>query len=217
MNMFSRILLAVSLMLASCLQPLLAAPDIRVNGLFPGRAMLTINGTPRLLKVGQTSPEGVELLASDSQQAEVRVDGVKYKLGVSDHIASSFKPAEFSEVRMSRDADGHYRTFGSINGRSVEFMVDTGASAIALNMNDAKRLGVDLRRGRQGQASTAGGLVNTFEVLLPKVTVGSITLHNVPAVVVVGNFPANVLLGNSFLQRVEMQEQAGVMVLRSKL
>lgn len=196
--------------------PCWAAPDIRVNGLFGGRAVLVINGKQRLLKQGQTSPEGVTLIESDSQKAVLEVDGQRMTLGLSEHISSSFQAAEIAEVRIPRAENGHYFVSGFINGRPVDFMVDTGATSIAMNLHHAEQLGVNFRRGRKGAASTAGGVVSAYHVPLEKLTIGNITLHQVEATVVIGDFPSEVLLGNSFLSRVEMSEEEGVMVLRTK-
>lgn len=191
-------------------------PEILVNGLFSGSAVLVINGKQQLLKQGQTSPEGVTLLESDSQQAVLLVDGKRLSLGLSDRISASFHAAEKAEVRIPRADNGHYYVSGYINGRPVDFMVDTGASAVAMNMHDAQRLGVNFRRGIKGNASTAGGIVNTYHVDLDKLSIGNITVHQVRSTVVIGNFPAQVLLGNSFLSQIEMSEEAGVLVMRKK-
>ena len=196
--------------------PLSAAPEIIVSGLFKDKAMLTIDGTPRLLKVGASSPEGVKLLSSNSQQASIIVDGQVMTLSLSQRISSVFKKPKFAEVKIPRSNNGHYFTAGAINGRPAKFMVDTGATAIAMNINEARRLGIDLRKAEPGMASTAGGMVNTFRVTLAKVSVGSITVHNIAASVVDGNHPEQILLGNSFLSKVEMVEQAGVLVFRKK-
>jgi|TARA_R110000822_G_scaffold187752_19_gene326838 aspartyl protease family protein len=193
-----------------------AVPDIRVQGLFGGSAVLVINGKQRLLKQGQTSPEGVTLVASDSHQAVVEIEGRRVTLGLSQHISSSFQAAKLAEVRIPRASNGHYMVSGSINGHPVDFMVDTGATSVAMSLNDAKRLGVDFRRGKRASASTAGGIVNAFEVDLDKLVIGNITAHQVSATIVVGDYPTDVLLGNSFLSRVEMTEEEGVMVLRKK-
>ncbi|MEZ5530325.1 MAG: TIGR02281 family clan AA aspartic protease [Porticoccaceae bacterium] len=193
-----------------------ASPDISVNGLFGGRAVLVINGKQRLLKQGQTSPEGVTLIESDSQKAVLEVDGQRITLGLSERISSSFQAAEIAEVRIPRSENGHYFVSGFINGRPVDFMVDTGATSIAMNLHHAEQLGVNFRRGRKGAASTAGGMVSAYHVPLEKLTIGNITLHQVEATVVIGDFPSEVLLGNSFLSRVEMSEEEGVMVLRTK-
>lgn len=202
--------------LATVVLPCWATPEIRVNGLFGGSAVLVINGKQRLLKQGQTSPEGVTLIDSDSRRAVLEVDGRQLTLGLSEQIASSFKAAEVAEVRIPRADNGHYFVSGFINGRPVDFMVDTGATSIAMNLHHAEQLGVNFRRGRKGSASTAGGIVSAYHVPLEKLTIGNITLHQVEATVVVGDFPSQVLLGNSFLSRVEMSEEAGVMVLRTK-
>ena len=191
-------------------------PEIQVNGLFGGSAVLVINGKQHLLKQGQTSPEGVTLLESNSQQAVLLVDGKRLSLGLSDRISASFHAAEKAEVRIPRAENGHYYVSGYINGRPVDFMVDTGASAVAMNMHDARRLGVNFRRGIKGNASTAGGIVNTYHVDLDKLSIGNITVHQVRSTVVIGNFPAQVLLGNSFLSQIEMSEEAGVLVMRKK-
>lgn len=191
-----------------------AEPDIQVNGLFAGRAMLTIDGNRRLLKVGSRSPEGVKLIASDSQQAVVEVEGRRLTLQLSQHISSSYRSVGIQEVRIPRGEGGHYFVGGNINGYSVRFLVDTGATAIAMNYLEAERLGINLGDSKRGYASTAGGEVETLTVTLPKVTVGGITLHRVPAAVLVGTHPRQILLGNSFLSRVKMTEEQGVMVLR---
>ncbi|WP_461481908.1 retropepsin-like aspartic protease family protein [Porticoccus sp.] len=193
-----------------------AAPDIRVHGLFGGSAVLVINGKQRLLKKGQTSPEGVTLIEADSRQALLEVEGKRMSLGLSEHISSSFKAAEVAEVRIPRADNGHYLVSGFINGRPVDFMIDTGATSIAMNLHHAEQLGVNFRQGKKSVASTAGGMVSTYQVPVDKLTIGNITLHQVEATVVIGDFPSQVLLGNSFLSRVEMTEEEGVMVLRTK-
>lgn len=193
-----------------------AAQEVRAIALFPQRALLEIDGAQRFLKVGETSPEGVQLVAADSRHAEVEIRGRRARLELSEHIAASFTAAEVAEVRVPRDSRGHYFVGGTINGHAVEFMVDTGATSIALNSAAAERLGIDWTRGVEGMTSTAGGVVPTRELTLAKVSVGAITLHQVPAVVVIGAHPPHVLLGNSFLTKVEMAEDAGTLVLRRK-
>ncbi len=196
--------------------PVLAAPEIVASGLFKDKALLTIDGTPHLLRLGASSPEGVKLLSSNSQQATIAIEGEIMTLRLSQRISSSFKKPKFSEVKISRSNNGHYFTAGVINGRPAKFMVDTGATSIAMNINEARRLGLDLRNATSGHASTAGGVVETFRTTLDKVRVGNITLHNISASVVNGDHPTQILLGNSFLSKVEMTEQAGVLIFRKK-
>lgn len=196
--------------------PLFAAPEIIASGLFKDKALLTIDGNPHLLKVGASSPEGVKLLSSNSKQASILVEGEILTLHLSQRISSAFKKPTFTEVKIPRSSNGHFFTAGAINGRPAKFMVDTGATVIAMNMNEARRLGIDLRQAKKGMSSTAGGMVETFRVVLDKVSVGNVALHSIPASVIDGNFPEHILLGNSFLSRVEMTEQAGVLVFRKK-
>ncbi len=196
--------------------PIFASPEIIASGLFKDKAMLTIDGTARLLRVGVSSPEGVTLLSSNSQQASILVEGQTITLRLSERISTAFKKPETIEVKIPRGRKGHFFTAGSINGRPAKFMVDTGATSVAMNINEARRLGIDLRTASSGYASTAGGVVETFRVTLDKVSVGSITLYNIAASVVDGDHPTDILLGNSFLSKVEMTERAGILVFRKK-
>jgi aspartyl protease family protein len=193
-----------------------ADPEIIASGLFKGKAMLTIDGVGHFLKVGETSPEGIKLISSDSKQATIEVAGKRVKLNLSQRIAAKFTQAKAAEVKLLRHQNGHFFAGGAINGRPARFMVDTGATAIAININEARRLGIDPESGTVSTASTAGGIVKTYIINLNKVRVGSITLHNVVATIVDGDHPIQILLGNTFLSRVNMSEQGGVMVLRKK-
>ena len=208
--------LCTALLLFAFSAPVFAAPEIVASGLFNGKALLTIDGKPRLLKVGASSPEGVKLLSSNSQEANILVAGQTLTLHLSERISTAFKKPSFSETKILRSRNGHYFTSGAINGRPAKFMVDTGATAIAMNINEARRLGIDLRQAKPGMSSTAGGMVETFRVVLDKVSVGNVILHSIQASVINGDFPEQILLGNSFLSKVEMTEEAGVLVFRKK-
>ena len=194
----------------------LATPDVRVHGLFGKSAVLVINGKQRLLKQGQTSPEGVTLISSGKSEAVLEVGGQRVTLGLSQHISSNFQAAKMAEVRIPRGHNGHYFVSGFINGRSVDFMVDTGASAVAININQAKALGIDYRNGQRIQMNTAGGVTDARDVVLNKLTIGNITLYNVRCIVNMGSFPTMALLGNSFLSKVQMTENEGVLLLKKK-
>ncbi|RLA38562.1 MAG: TIGR02281 family clan AA aspartic protease [Gammaproteobacteria bacterium] len=216
LNRYCLILAAALMLQLMFSSQLWADPEIIASGLFKNKAMLTIDGNTRLLKAGETSPEGVLLVSSDSKQAVIKVAGKQMTLQLSQRISASFTAAEFVDVKLLRAANGHFFASGAINGRPAKFVIDTGASAIAMNLNDARRLGIDISKSPVSTASTAGGIVETYVVNLDKVSVGAITVHNIAATVVDGDFPAQILLGNTFLSRVEMREEAGIMVLRKK-
>ena len=196
--------------------PAAAAPQIVAKGLFAGRALLEINGEQRLIKVGEPTAEGVLLVSSTSKEAVVEVAGVRQTLTLTSQISSQFVAVQSEEVSIPRSNDSHYRVSGTIDGHSVEMMVDTGATAVVMNSNEAKRLGIDYLKGRELQSATASGMVDSYLVDLRHVKVGNIEVHNIKAVVLEGDFPTQTLLGNTFLSHVVMEQQADALVLKRK-
>lgn len=200
-----RNLIAAALLLAPA--PALAT-DVTVVGLFPGKAVVTINrGAPRTLAVGQKTPEGVALVSVDRTTAVLEIDGKKQSLEMGQHFESAAATGGRSEVTMAEGSGGHFIVSGQINGNAVRFMVDTGATLVALSASEAKRLGIDYAKGQPGRASTAGGIVPSYRVKLDSVSVGDITLLGVDAAVVEGPGMDFILLGNSFLSRTEMRRE----------
>jgi aspartyl protease family protein len=194
-----------------------AVDKVRVVALFPNKAMVEIDGKSRVLKAGKTSPEGVTLISSNSREAVIELDGKRSTLKVDGQIGGTFTGPTHKEVRIVRDAVGAYMTIGSINGRSVEMMVDTGATAVAISEVEAKRLGIPYwLKGEKTAVSTASGVANAWGVTLDKVQVGPIVQRNVQALVVQGGSPRQVLLGMTFLGKVKIENSGNVMVLRTK-
>ena len=184
-------------------------------GLFRDRAVLTIDGQRRVLGVGQTSPEGVKLVSADAEGAVLEIEGVSKRYQLGSQIGASYIPPAEQTIRLWPDGSGMYFTTGSINGMPVKFLVDTGATTIAMNANEARRLGINYRmQGSRGTVETASGVERAFGVMLDTVRVGEIQIRNVKAVVLEGNMPSEVLLGNSFLGRVHMEREGEALVLR---
>lgn len=186
-----------------------AAESIALHALFKDKAILVIDGARRVLKSGDTSPEGVRLIQTDTQreEAEVEVDGKRrvIRLGM---IAGGFASQAKSSITLYPDSGGHFFADGLINGVAVRFMVDTGATTIAMNGATASRVGLDYKRsGRAGVAGTAAGMVRVYNLTLNSVQVGDVTLHNIEAGVIEGNYPTEVLLGMSFLGRFDMKRE----------
>ncbi|UAW98095.1 TIGR02281 family clan AA aspartic protease [Halopseudomonas nanhaiensis] len=195
----------------------LAAPDVRVVGLFNDAAVVTIDGQRHMLRVGRPGPQGVELLAASSRSATLRIDGQAREFGLETDYSEAYTDREKIRVSIPRGAGGHYRTNGSINGQGVAFMVDTGATSVAMNSEQARRLGVDYKLdGTPIKATTASGQVSGYRVSLARVKVGNIELSNVDGLVLEGAFPLEVLLGMSYLRRVRMEDQGTVMVLEQR-
>ena len=194
----------------------MATAPVEVLALFKGRAVLRASGAEHLLKEGETSPDGVTLIAADAEGARVRYLGEVYQLTLSRHVSGSFQQADRQRVSISPDAMGQYRIRGAINGTYVNFLVDTGASVVALSRAHATTLGLNLDGGTRGVVQTAQGTVGSHIVTLDQVAVGGITARNVQAAVIDGNYPVEILLGMSFLRQVGMEEDGGVLTLVQK-
>ncbi|MEW5250466.1 retropepsin-like aspartic protease family protein [Microbulbifer sp. 2201CG32-9] len=200
-----------------CLIPLpLAAQQVQLKGLFDGSALLQVDGRQRLLKAGQKSPEGVELVEATSSYARVLVGGRERKLTLDAPVAASYARNSRAEVRLLPDSRGHYSTSAWVNGRRVSVLVDTGATSMAFNYPTARRLGLNLERAEPIRVSTANGIADAYRIRLRSVTIGGIKLDNVDATVHTDDFPGIVLLGNSFLSRVDMEQQQGMLILRAR-
>ncbi len=192
-------------------------PRVRVLALFPNKAMLEIDGRERLLRAGQASPEGVTLVSADQHEAVVEVGGRREALTFGTSVGGTFAVRETREVKIYRNSKGAFTTAGSINGRPVDLMVDTGATAIAMSAAQARRLGIFYRLdGAPVGVTTASGTVLGHRITLDRVAVGDITLHNVEALVIPGDLPEQVLLGMTFLNRVDLRQEGAEMVLRAK-
>ena len=204
--------LCLGVLLAALAAPVAATP-VEVVALFKDRAMLKTADEQVMLRVGETSSGGVTLLAADANAARVRYDGEVYNLALSFKVTSRFAEPEERTVRLNDDGLGQYRSRGSINGRFVDFLVDTGASVVAMSERHARGMGISYENGEPGRVQTAQGATEAYFITLNEVTLGAITVNNVRATVIRGDFPVDVLLGMSFLNQVRMQNEAGVLVL----
>ncbi len=195
-----------------------AAGKVSVQALFQDKAIVLVDGARHVLAVGEASPEGVKLLATDTsaETADIEVGGKRetLKLGV---VISSFAPRGKGSAILYPEGNGHFFADGWINGTPVHFMVDTGATVIAMSSSVAKSIGIDYRRnGHRAVASTAGGYVRTYDVKLDSVQVGDITLYSVDGSVIEGSDPQVVLLGMSFLGQLDMKRDDEKMELNER-
>lgn len=202
------------------LLPLAALADTQVNvvGLYKDKAVLIINnGKPQTLSVGQSSKEGVKLLSADSQQAVVEVEGNRRELGMGQAVSVAGKvPAASDSVTLYADSAGHYFSSGQINGATLRFLVDTGATVIAINSGDARYAGIDYKRGQKIQMQTANGVADGYRVVVNTLKIGGLVLRQVDAVVLEGGSPPVVLLGMSALNRLEMKREGIALTLTKK-
>ena len=193
------------------------AQGVALAGRMGDRALLMLDGQPRTLAVGQTAAD-VRFLRWQNDSAVVERGGVQYmlRLGATPSRLGGMAAASAGrEIVITASPGGHFITGGSINGRSVRFMVDTGATVLALGRDEALRLGLDLGSARAALAETANGTVPVQMLNLTRVRVGDVEVANVPAMVMPSAMPY-VLLGNSFLTRFQMRRENDVMRLEQR-
>lgn len=185
--------------------------DVSAPALFEGGAMLVINGKRTVLKTGETGPENVKLISANSKQAVVEINGDEVVIKLGKKISGSYGKASKKTIVLSPQHGGHYITEGLINGHSVQFLVDTGATYISMNRPTAESIGLNYLSGTRGRSNTAGGVVNVYQVTLDRVRIGDIETTEVQATVHEGEFPNITLLGNSFLSRMDLIREGAVL------
>ena len=194
----------------------IAETQVNIVGLFSHKAVVIINGgKPKTLSVGQQS-EGVKLLAADSTTATLLIEGKTKQLGMGQAASVGGNSSSSPSVTLYANAQGHFVSECQINGASFKFIVDTGATTVALNSGDARFAKIDYKHGEPIQISTANGVVTAYRVTIASLKIGSITLNQVEASVLEGGSPSLVLLGMSALSRLDMQRQDIAMKLTKK-
>ena len=216
-----RLVLVVSL--SCCTAPAFGVNTLTLLALFEDKALFHVDGERRLMHTGERSPEGILLISADSNEAVVEVNGRQevLRLGLVTTFPGSDAAPEPTwtgpeTVSLWADPNGFFYTAGLINGYPVRFLVDTGATTIALSSELAKRIGIDLTKGQRGIANTAAGVTQMYGLELKSVTVGGINLSDVPAGVIIGNYPTTPLLGMSFLGQLDMVREGNRMELKTR-
>ena len=192
-----------------CFAPILAcAQSVSLSGSLGDKALLMIDGTPRTLAAGSTY-QNVRLISVTSGSAVIEINGKRATLALGgSQVNLGGTPSEggATQVVLTAGTGGHFLTTGSINGKSVRFLVDTGATFVSMGASEADRLGINYRNGQQGISQTANGPMTIYRVLLRTVRIGEVQVYDVEAVV--GSMPMDfVLLGNSFLNRFQMKRE----------
>lgn len=196
-----------------------AAQSVALQGMLGNRALLIVDGAPpKTVAPGETF-KGVKVLSTAGDEAVVEVEGKRRVLRVGEAPASvggAPRAATASgRIVLTAGSGGHFVTQGAINGQAVQFMVDTGATTVALGASDAERIGIDYKSAPMGRSSTANGMVSVWRVKLGVVRVGEVEVRDVDGLVLPVSMPY-VLLGNSFLTRFQMKRENDVMVLERR-
>ena len=212
LQQFPRMRRAIAAALLLVLAATAQAQRVVLSGRMGERALLVVDGQPYTVSVGQTVA-GVKLVRWNGEVADVERSGRSYpmRVGETPVLLGVAAPRNAGrEIVMTAGSGGHFTAGGTINGKQVRFMVDTGATRVSLGRDDAERLGVDLASARRGNAQTANGPVPVWLVTLNSVRIGEVELSNVGAAVLPQAMPM-VLLGNSFLARLNMKRDNDVM------
>lgn len=195
-----------------------AVSTIEVVALFEDKAMVIIDGKRQLLNVGEQAAGGAKLVKATARSAIFEIDGKRREYPLGQLVRQGpERDNEKKQIRIYRDTHDLYHTTGSINGFPVNFLVDTGASSIAISSVQAKRLGVNYKlKGKPTWVSTASGTEAAYQVTLDRVTLGDVTLRSIEGLVIEGSSPDTPLLGMSYLSRFNIYNTGRVMVLEKK-
>ena len=203
---------AFALTLAACGGAL--AQSVSMGGSLGNHALLVIDGKARNVAVGSTV-DGVRLISVNGNDAVVEVKGQRVTVmlgGAPANLGGAASEGSGQKIVITAGTGGHFFTTGLINGQTVNFVVDTGATTIALSEAEADRIGLDYKHGRISYSSTANGIVVAHRVSLSSVRIGDVQVYNVAATVLPTPLPI-VLLGNSFLERFQMRRENDLLTL----
>ncbi|HYA66564.1 MAG TPA: retropepsin-like aspartic protease [Burkholderiaceae bacterium] len=182
------------------------------------RALLVIeDAAPLVLTPGQTR-QGVTLISVGDQSATIEILGQRQTLRVGDRpvsVGAKGGANSGSRVVLSAGSGGHFFGIAQINGVSVRFVVDTGASNVVMGVAQAEQLGISYRTGQRVRVNTANGVALAYQTELDSVRVGDVEVFHVDATVVPASVPI-VLLGNSFLGRFQMKQENDLLVLEKR-
>ncbi|MFN3594430.1 MAG: TIGR02281 family clan AA aspartic protease [Thiobacillaceae bacterium] len=198
-----------------------AATSNSVNGVMGDKALVSIDGAPpRVMRVGEALG-GVRLVRIGPQGVEIVVDGRRHVLAIDPGVRAPRMPAGAAgglsgRVALTADERGHFTATGAVNGLPVRFMVDTGASLVALPRSVARQAGVNLSQATPVVINTANGRAPAQRVVINSLRLGQIGANLVEAVVVDDSALSQSLLGMSFLNRTNMQREGDTLVLTQR-
>lgn len=198
-------------------QPALAQ-SVAMTGGMGSKALLVINGgTPKALAAGETY-QGVKIVSVTPDQTVVDIGGKRETIplgGAPVSIGGGLGGAQGTSIVLTAGPGGHFVTAGSVNGRATQFLVDTGATVVAMGADEARRLGIAFEKGQRTYTSTANGVVPSFRVSLTSLRIQDVEVFNVDAMVSPQPMPY-ILLGNSFLTRFQMKRENDTMTLTKR-
>ncbi len=201
---------------------LLACPacfgqTVSMSGSLGDKALLMIDGAPRTVAAGATV-QGVKLISVTGNDAVVEIKGKRVTVvmgGAQVSIGGQASGGGGSQIVLTAGSGGHFLTAGGINGKSVRFLVDTGATSVAMGIAEAEHLGLDYRNGQRMYVSTANGNAPAYKVRLAEVRIGDVVVYDIEAMIVPAQMEF-ILLGNSFLTRFQMKRENETLTLSKR-
>ncbi|MDZ7867230.1 retropepsin-like aspartic protease [Acidovorax sp.] len=207
--------LALSAGLALPLSALAADQSIALAGVLGSKALLVVDGSaPRAVGPGETH-QGVKVLSVTRDEATVEVQGTRRLLRLGESPVALGSSGSGKRIVLMADNQGHFINTGTINGKQMKYMVDTGASVVAIGKPDAERMGIKVDDSQKVIMSTANGSAVGWRVRLNSVRLGDVEVLGVMAVIMPEGMPF-VLLGNSFLTQFQMTRNNDQMVLEKR-
>ena len=194
-----------------------AEQGVTLQGTLGGKALLIVDGAPPKVVAPGEATDGVKLISASGEQAVVEIGGQRrtLRMGEAPVTVGGAPISGGDTVVLTANSGGHFITQGSINNRPAQFMVDTGATLVALGAAEAERLGLDYRKGQPVRMNTANGVATGYQIELSQVRIGDVTVYGVSAVVTPMPMPT-ILLGNSFLNRFNMRRDSDQMTLQRR-
>lgn len=207
--------LALAAGLALALPAVAADQSIALAGVLGSKALLVVDGSaPRAVGPGETH-QGAKVLSVTRDEATVEVQGARRLLRLGESPVALGSSGSGKRIVLMADNQGHFINTGTINGKQMKYMVDTGASVVAIGRPDAERMGIKVDDSQKVIMSTANGSATGWRVRLNSVRLGDVEVLGVTAVIMPEGMPF-VLLGNSFLTQFQMTRTNDQMVLEKR-
>lgn len=209
-----RALSAAALLVLAIGQAPVMAQSVSLVGCIGTQALLVIDGgAPRAMHAGEEA-RGVRVVSVGDGSVVVNVGHQTQELRLGANPVALGTPAGAPTV-LTAQPNGQFVVDARINGHTVRMMVDTGATLVALDREQAQALGLSLEGAQATAVRTANGVVRALRLNLQSVRVGNVEQHNVQAVVQDAPLPI-ALLGMSFLRAVDLRHQGDRLVLQSR-
>lgn len=207
---------ALAALVAVCLAPSwVHAQAVALAGLLGSKALLVVDANPPKAVGAGDEYQGVKVIAVAKEEVTVEVKGARRVLRLGEAPVSVGNRGGGKRVVLTADSRGHFIDSGTINGSVMQYMVDTGASTVAIGRTDADRMGLSYQTGQPVRMNTANGVAQGWRMKLDSVRVGDVEVFGVDAIITSQPMPY-VLLGNSFLTQFQMTRINDQMVLEKR-